>query len=202
MNARRGPFFRSPLAVLPSQRLRRIFLLRHVPLVAALETLAVLATRLGELHLGTEIAALRTLLGDGFVPHDEITIRVRAGIERRATLARPTLDQLAAVFRAEDARWHRARSTTFRERAAAEELTAATLTNDHRRATDVALVLRHHRLRALALEWSRVLARFRMVLAGEEGPEEAAARLELSTAIRTTQLCHLREIVSGGDQST
>ena len=63
------------------------------------------------------------------------------------------------------------------------------------------LVFRHHRLRALTLDRSRVLARLRMVLAGEEGPEEAAARLELSPAIRTAQLRDFGEIVRRRDQS-
>ena len=61
-------------------------------------------------------------------------------------------------------------------------------------------VLRHHRLGALTLEGPRVLAILRMILAGKEWPEEAAARLELSAAIGAAQLCHFRQIVSRRDQ--
>jgi hypothetical protein len=46
-------------------------------------------------------------------------------------------------------------------------------------------VLREHRLYALALERSRVLALLRVILASEEGAEEATARLQLAATIRT-----------------
>src|SRR3954462_5700717 len=65
----------------------------------------------------------------------------------------------------------------------------------------MALVLRHHRLRALALERPRVLAVLRMVLAGEERPEDPAPRLELSTAIGAAQLGDLGEVVRRRDES-
>src|SRR5207248_11590624 len=112
-------------------------------------------------------------------------VRAREGLDRGAPRARAPLDERTAAVRAEDARWRGARAATLRERAAAGELPAPILPDDHRRAAQMTLVFRHHRLRALTLDRSRVLARLRMVLAGEEGPEEAAARLELSPAIRT-----------------
>src|SRR3954468_22449829 len=65
----------------------------------------------------------------------------------------------------------------------------------------MAHVLRHHRLRALALERARVLAVLRMVLTGEEGTEEPAPRLELSTAIGAAQLRDLGEVVRRRDES-
>src|SRR5438094_5703905 len=185
---------------LSRQRFSRIVLLRHVPLVAALVTLAVLATRLRELHLGADIPALRTFLGDGLVPHHEIAALVRARVERRAALARAALHELTAVLGAEHASRHRARPAAFGERAATEELTAPPLADDHRRATQMALVLRHHRLGALALERTGVLALLRVILAGEERTEESAARLELAAAIRTTQLRDLGQVVGRGDE--
>src|SRR5690242_7269573 len=174
---------------LTSTRLR-VFLLRHVPLVAALQTFAIPAARFRELHLRAEVAAFRTLLGDRLVPDDEIAALVRACIERSATLARAPLHELSAILRAEDARGHRPRAAALREGAAAEELTASPLTNHHRRATEMTLVLRHDRLRALALERARVLALLRMVLAREERTEESAARLQLAAAIGTAKVRH------------
>src|SRR5206468_9759926 len=100
---------RNRLERLAGERLRGIFLLRHVPFVAALEALAIFSARLRELHLSTELAALRTLLGDGLVPHDEVAAVVRAGVERRAALARAALHELTAILRAEHARRHRPR---------------------------------------------------------------------------------------------
>src|SRR3954471_1401116 len=117
---------------LTGQRLCRIFLLRDVPLVAALEALAVLAARFGELHLRAHVSALGTLLRHGLVPHDEVAALVGAGIERRAALPRAALHELTAVLGTEDTRGHRARTATLRERAAAEELAAPPLTNHHR----------------------------------------------------------------------
>src|SRR5690242_18229440 len=106
-------------------------MLRDIPLVAALEALAVLASRFRELHLGAEVAALGALLRHGLVPDDEVAAVVSTGIERGAALARAALDELAAVLWTEDARWHRARAPTLREGAAAEELAAPALTDHH-----------------------------------------------------------------------
>src|SRR4051812_46169295 len=100
-------------SALARQRLRGIFLLRHVPLVTALETLSILAARLRELHLGAEIAALGTFLRDRLVPHHEVAAVVRAGVERRAALLRATLHQLTAILRTEDAGGHRARAAAL-----------------------------------------------------------------------------------------
>src|SRR5262245_61320498 len=96
-----------------SERFGRFVLLWYVPLVAAFQAFAILAARLGELHLGTEVAALGTLLGHWFVPDDEVAVLVRARIERGAALARAPLHELTAVLRAEDPRWHRSRSSAF-----------------------------------------------------------------------------------------
>src|SRR5690348_11162631 len=173
---------------LPSECLRWIVLLGHVPLVLALETLAEFAARFGELHLGAEVGALGALVRHGLVPDDEIAALVRARVERGAAFARAALHELAAILGAEHARGHRPRAATLRERAAAEELAAAALANHHRRAAEMTLVLRHHRLRALALERPCVLALLRMILAGEERSEEAAARLELTAAVWATEI--------------
>src|SRR5947209_17937821 len=62
------------------------------------------------------------------------------------------------------------------------------------------LVLRHHRLGALALERPGVLAVLRMVLACEEGTEESTAGLELPTAVWAPEGCNLRQVVRGGDE--
>src|SRR6185503_12357597 len=95
---------------------------------------------------------------------------------------------------------HGARAATLRERATAQELAASPLTNDHRCAAQMTFVLRHHRLGLLALDRPRVLAGLRMILAGEERSEEAAARLELAAAIRTARIRHRREVVGIGDE--
>jgi hypothetical protein len=46
----------------------------------------------------------------------------------------------------------------------------------------------------------RVLALLRVVLAGEERPEESAARFELAAALGAAQLVDLRQVVRFGDQ--
>src|SRR6185503_14484345 len=94
----------------------------------------------------------------------------------------------------------RTSSTTLRERAAAEELSAPPGADDHRRATELAHVLREHRLGLLTFDRSRVLALLRVILAGKERPEEAAARLELAAALGTARIRHRREIVRLGDE--
>ena len=50
----------------------RILSRRRIPLVAALEALPEIAAGLGELHLGADVAALRTDFGHRLVPDDEI----------------------------------------------------------------------------------------------------------------------------------
>src|SRR5262249_44879974 len=124
----------------------------------------------------------------------------RTGVERRSTLARATLHQLAAILGTEHARWHRPRAATLGESAAAEELPAAPLANDHRRTAEMTLVLRHHRFGFLAFDGPRVLALLRMILAGEEWTEESAARLEPAAALRTAFLLDDREIVGDRDE--
>src|SRR6185503_1104208 len=119
------------MTALPRERLgilERLVGLRRVPFVTALETLPEIAARFRRLHLGADVSALRTLLGDGLVPRHEIAILIRARVERGAALARATLHQLAAVLRTEDAGRHGARAATLRERATAQELAASPLT--------------------------------------------------------------------------
>src|SRR5690348_10612872 len=150
---------------LPRQRRRRIdrlLDLRRIPLVAALEAFAEIAASLRRLHLSADEPTLRTLLVDRLVPRDEITVVIRTCIKCRSAFLRAAFDELTAVFRAEHARRHRASAPTLREGAAAEELAAPPLPNDHRLTADVTLVLRHHGLRLLALDGTRVLARLRM----------------------------------------
>ena len=54
---------------------------------------------------------------------------------------------------------------------------------------------------ALALERARVLARLRMILAGEERPEEpAACGIELAAAVRAALRRERRQIVRLGDE--
>src|SRR5262245_21237073 len=141
-----APLHRDRLGVFGLLRLRRI------PLVSAFETLPEIATRLRVFHLRSDEAALRTLLVHRLVPSDEIAVLVRARVERRSTFSRTTLDELTAVLRTEHTRRQRPRPTTLRERAAAEELAAAALTNDHRRAAEMTLLIRHHRLGFLAFD--------------------------------------------------
>src|SRR5258705_2044460 len=177
--ARAGPSLRSGRH-LSRQHLHRLRLRcrRHIPLVPAFQTLPEIAARLGELHLGAHIAALGTGLRHWLVPRHEVAGLVRAGVERRAPLLGATLDELAAVLRAEHARGHGARAATLGEGAAAEELAAAALTDHHWLAAEMTGNVGHLRLRLFALQWSRVLARLRVILAGEERPEEPTARLQ------------------------
>src|SRR5258708_20826 len=60
--------------------------------------------------------------------------------------------------------------------------------------------VRHPRLRLFALERARVLARLRVMLAGEERPEEAAAGLQSTAAVGTPLVGNSREIVRLGDE--
>src|SRR5207253_7141408 len=81
-----------------------------------------------------------------------------------------------------------------------EELPAAAVPDHHRRAADVTHVLRHYGLDLLSLERTRVLARFGMILTGEERPEEPSARLELSAALWTAQVHETGEMMRRGDE--
>ena len=154
-----------------------------------------------ELDFGAEIPAFGTLLGHGLVPHHEVAAFVGAGVERRTPLLRAALHELTTVLWTKDPGRHGPRPTALRKSAATEELSAPPLTDDHRRAAQMAFMLRHHGFRPLALERPRVFAVLRMILAGEERPEESSARLQLSAAIRATQLRDFREIVRGGNES-
>src|SRR6185436_14610769 len=174
--------------------------LRRVPLVAALHALAEVAARLGRLHLRANEAAIRALLIHRRIPGDEVAGLVAAGEEVRAALARPALHQFAAILRAEDAGRHGFRAATLREGGAAEELTAAAVADDHHRAAHMARDVRHARLGAFTLDGPRVLARLRVVLAGEERTEEATARLQPAAVERTTVLLEHREVVRDGDE--
>src|SRR5207249_5104197 len=112
---------------------------------------------LRELHFRAHEAALGTFLVHRLVPGDEVARLVRARIERGAAFARAPLHQLAAVLGTEDAGRHGLRAATLRERGAAEELSAASLPDHHRRATQVARDVGHHGLGLLAFDRTRVL---------------------------------------------
>src|SRR5207247_61105 len=145
-----------------------------------------LSPRLGELRLGTNIAALRTRLGDRLVPNHKIALRVvGAAVERLPSLLGAADGDVTTILRTLHPSRHRARAATFRESAAAEEFSRAAVTNDHWRAALVTDLVRWLRRLAIAAQRTSVLAVLRMVLAGEERTEESAARDQLPSALGT-----------------
>src|SRR5690606_15503759 len=146
----------------------------------------VLAACLVLLRLGAHVAALRTRLVHRFVPDHEVAVRiVGTSIERLATSLGAPLDDVASVLRTLHARRHRPGAATLRESAAAEELAAPPVTDQHLGAAFVAHLAARPRRLPVDAELPRVGALLlELALARDVRPEESAARHETAAAFR------------------
>src|SRR5687767_5070392 len=104
----------------------------HVPLVAALQALAELASRLGALRLRALEPALGALLGHRAVPGDEIAGRVVRAAEEDLAATRAAFGEIPAILRAFDTERDGTRMLALGIPAACHEPSVPAVLDEHR----------------------------------------------------------------------